>query len=427
VGRVLAEFVTRVATYLHDRGRTVVFWGEYPLKPADIDALPSWIVNGETYGPEFDPVFRRHGIRQMIYTSTEGEEKLFPDYFVLPRSRRLHPDHGASERVDGAMTQITTDSARRTADLMGILVAGWADMGLHPETFWLGYATIPAAGWNTTEPDSHEVMSSFYPLFYGPSIAGMDRIYQLMSYQAQTWTDTWDTVNSTARKPIWGNSDKIFKPPRPAHDQTLPLPDVPAIVDLSTTKAWSDGNAKRLTVADSALPENDELLGLLHANQLSAEFNRYNLEVFIAVAHLFRQNLEMIQGFSRIDAALSGANAAARKGDHKQAIAGLDQALETARHIRESRNRAFHDATTTWYKSWHPRVAEANDRRFLHELDDVKDHLPDRTIDMSYLVYRELLLPLDAWYGAVQSVRNEYAKAHALPVRDEALNWKNLE
>ena len=31
---------------------------------------------------------------------------------------------------------------------MGVFVAGWADMGLHPETFWLGYATIAAAGWN---------------------------------------------------------------------------------------------------------------------------------------------------------------------------------------------------------------------------------------------------------------------------------------
>ena len=34
--KILAEFITKTANYLHDRGRTVVFWGEYPLKPDDI-------------------------------------------------------------------------------------------------------------------------------------------------------------------------------------------------------------------------------------------------------------------------------------------------------------------------------------------------------------------------------------------------------
>src|SRR5580698_2259430 len=54
VGAALNEFTTKVATYLHEHGRTVIFWGEYPLKVADIAGLPSWIVNGETCGPEFD-------------------------------------------------------------------------------------------------------------------------------------------------------------------------------------------------------------------------------------------------------------------------------------------------------------------------------------------------------------------------------------
>ena len=81
VGKMLAEFVTKTANYLHERGRTVIFWGEFPLKPDDIPALPSHMVNGEVYGPQFDPVFRKHGIREMIYTSSEGEEKFFPDYF----------------------------------------------------------------------------------------------------------------------------------------------------------------------------------------------------------------------------------------------------------------------------------------------------------------------------------------------------------
>jgi len=104
----------------------------------------------------------------------------------------------------------------------------------------------------------------------------------------------------------------------------------------------------------------------------------------------------------------------------------LDQVLQQARNVRSSRNRVLVDTTQTWYKSWLPRVAEANGRQFLHELDDVKDHLPDRTVDMSYLVYRELQLPFGEWVEQVRTVRNQYAQAHGLPLRNESFAWKDL-
>ncbi len=427
VGRVLSEFITKVATYLHNRGRTVIFWGEYPLKPDDIPSLPNWLVNGETYGPEFDRAYKAHGIRQMIYTSTEGEEKFFPDYFPLPPARRLHSSKGGSSgEVEQAVRQIVGDTARRDSDLMGVLVAGWGDMGLHPETFWPGYATIAAAGWNPAGPSARESMNTFYPLFYGPSVSQMDRVYQLMSFQAQTWNDTWEETDSHARKPIWGNSESVFRPPHPAHDQTLPLPPVPASANLARGVEWSRQNGRRLEAAGLALAGNDELLGLLYTNLQLADRNRYGLEVFTSIARLFRQNLTLLEGMAQIDVALSSAQASAKQGKSKQAVADLDQALEIVRSIREQRNQALRDASETWYQSWHPRVEEANGRRFVHELDDVKDHLPDRTVDMSYLVYRELLLPVDEWYSHVQSARNSYAKAHGLATRNESLHWKNL-
>ncbi len=103
VGSLLAQFITKAASYLHERGRTVFFWGEYPLKPTDIEQLPPYLVNGEVYGPEFDPVFKAHGIRQMIYTSTEGEEPLFPEYFTVVSWGKLtgRPDGRGHRRVGG--------------------------------------------------------------------------------------------------------------------------------------------------------------------------------------------------------------------------------------------------------------------------------------------------------------------------------------
>ena len=425
VGKVLAEFTTKTANYLHDRGRTVVFWGESPLKPDDLAALPSHIVNGETYGPQFDPLFRKQGIRQMIYTSTEGEEKLFPEYFPLPASRRLHQDRSGSRRVVETFQKISFDPARKYADIMGSINAGWADMGLHPETFWLGYATSAAAAWHPGASEPAESMAAFYPLFYGHRVSQMDRVYRLMSTQAQFWSDSWETSPSNARKPIWGNSNGPFEQPRPARDQSIPLPPVPA-ADLAYRSEWAAQNAGRVQLAADSMVENDELLGLLHDNLLRADLNSYNLEVFLSIAHLYRQNLEMLQAVARIDALLKSASDAAGKDQPKLAVASLDQALRQAKLIRYSRNRVLADATGTWYKSWLPRVAEANGRRFLHQLDDVKDHLPDRTVDMTYLVYRELLLPLGDWVEQLRTVRNRFAAAHGLPAQNERFDWKDL-
>ena len=415
VGKLLGEFLHQTAGYLHDRGRTPIFWGEYPLKPSDIPSLPPYLVNGETYGRDFDGAFKAHGIREMVYVSTQGEEKLFPDYFILPEARKLHAGRGGSPRVQQASRKIATDNARKEGDVMGAVVAAWADAGLHTETFWLGYATIPAAAWNP-DTDPQQAMRAFHPLFYGPSVTKMERLYELMSWQAQIYADSWDTGPSKARKPILGNSRGIFDMSRPANDQSIPLPPVPSGKDLTYESMWARENAKRLQLAENAMSENQELLGLLDQNLRLAEFNKYNLEVYRSIAGLYRQNLELLRDVGRIDGLLLSARNQAQQQHPKQAIAEIDRSLRLAADIRVRRTAALADATAIWGKTWFPRVAEANGRRFLHEVDDVKDHPPDRTVDMSYLVYRDLRVGLEEWTGKVMAARNEYAQAHGAAV-----------
>ena len=435
VGKLLAEFITKTAGYLHDRGRTVLFWGEYPLVPEDIPSLPSYMVNGEIYGPRFDPVFKEHGIRQLINTSAVGwKEFFFPDYYIRPSTEALPgPAGGAYQpvqpgpgRVAEMFDLISFTPERQRADLMGTFVAGWADTGLHPETLWLGYATGSAAGWHPRTPEPQELMSSFYRLFYGPGATNMGRLYQLMSEQAQFWKNSWETVASNARTPIVGDwPHTIFNPPRPAEDQTLPLLPVPTPDLLKVGSDWAAQNTRRFRLASIFLPQNDELLDLLHMNLERVQFNRYNLEVYLSIAQLYRQNLEMLQDLERIYTLLKSAQTAAGNAQASDAVAALDQALDTAESIWRDRNKALHDATATWYKSWFPRVAEANGRRYLDQVDDVKDHLPVRTVDMTYLIYRQLLYPLGEWALQVQSIRNQYAAAHQLSARSGAWDWKD--
>ncbi|HWE52674.1 MAG TPA: beta-N-acetylhexosaminidase [Bryobacteraceae bacterium] len=389
--QLLAKFVTEVAGDLHARSRDVIFWGEYPLKSEDIPLLPQYVINGETYGPQFDPEFRARGIRQMIYTSTEGEEDLFPDYFALPASQRVHAARPPQPHVEENIRAIASSPARQQAILTGMINAGWADRGLHPETFWLGYATSAAAGWNPAMADAGEARESFYAQFYGAQATRMDRVYQLMSQQAQFWKGSWDTAPSESRKPIWGNSAQIFDPPHPAKDQTLALPPADSEIDR-----------QRYRLASENMATNDELIGLLRENMRRVERNRYNLEIFLSIAQLYWHNLNLL---TRIDNAAHAVQAAREDTDKKKAVAELDRALATIRAIQSERDEVLHLVSEVWQRSWFPRVAQANGRTFVHELDDVKDHLPDRTVGMEYLVYREFVLPWKNWETKIELER----------------------
>jgi hypothetical protein len=164
---------------------------------------------------------------------------------------------------------------------------------------------------------------------------------------------------------------------------------------------------------------------LLHDNFQQVQLNRHNLAVFLSIAELYRQNLEMLRAIAQIDSLLN--SAAAAKTHLRQAMQSMDRALDAAQSIQWARNRALRDAQQVWYTTWYPRVEQANGRRFLHELDDVKDHLPDRTVDMSYLVYREMQLPFNQWVEQIRTARNQYAAAHQLPRRNDHFDWLDLK
>jgi len=254
----------------------------------------------------------------------------------------------------------------------------------------------------------------------------MGGLYQLMSEQAQLWEDSWETGPSATRTPIFGNSYGVFNPPRPAHDQYLPTLPVPSGELLHLGRDWRLENQRRLELASTFLAQNDRLLDLLHMNIRRVQFNRYNLEVYLSIAGLYRQNLLMLQDLGRISDDLEAAEASAGRGEAERALESLDRTIIVAENIRQQRNQALENAATTWYKNWFPRVLEANGRTYFDQVDDVKDHQPVRTIDMSYLIYRELLYPLGDWAQRVIAVRNEYAKVHHLPVRDYNFNWNEF-
>jgi len=108
------------------------------------------------------------------------------------------------------------------------------------------------------------------------------------------------------------------------------------------------------------------------------------------------------------------------------AVALLDDALNEAEAIKNERDETLQSMITIWYEQWYPRVEIANERHYLNVADDVKDHRPGRTVDMTYLIFRDLHYPLGKWAEEAQNVRNNFAGKHGLPLRKKQLLWEQV-
>ena len=426
--KLWVEYTNKTAKFLRNHGRQVIFWGETPMQAEDIPLLAPWLINGEVYSAAYNEAFRARGIRQIIYTNTLPDDPLFPFYYALSPNEQLHSEGGIAERATQAFDEISYTMARRQADIMGVGVYAWADAGPHPETYWLGYAVGASAAWHPGSPDPRELTHSFYDLFYGQGATEMDRLYQLMSRQAQFFAGSWDSEPSGPL--MFGESYGIG--PYTPHHATLPLPSVPSADYLRLRHEWLADNARRLELAWKFLGENDELLDLLYRNLPAVEFHRDNLEVYLCLAKLCRQNLLMLIHLEEISKALDTAQNRAAKLQYGDAVEALDQALDAAGRIRDERNQALHEAATTWYKTWFPRVREANGRRVARAPQNFVDTEPTerarRTQDgLLYVLDREFALAFGQWVNDVGDARNRYATAHKLPTRKMNFDWQDTE
>lgn len=426
--KLWVEFTKKTAAFLEAHGRKVIFWGEDPLQAQDIPLLPAGLINGEVYSTPYNQAFRARGIPAMIYTNSLPDDPLFPYYAVLSPSEQVHPPSGIQERAATVFNEISYTSARKEEDIVGAGIYAWGDLGPHPETYWLGYAVGSSAAWHPGSADPHELEHRFYRLFYGQGASDIGRVYQLMSTQAQFWASSWDSEPSGTLPLIFGYSYGIG--PFTPDISTLPLPSVPTPDYLRLHHNWRQENARRVELVWKFLDENDELRNLLYAHLSSVQFNRYNLEVYLSIAGLFRQNQLMLKGLDEINASLERAQEQAAKLKYAEAVAALDLALDAAGRIRDERNQALQDVTATWYKTWFPRVREANGRHVAHTPQSFVDTASTesarrRQEGLVYLIDRELSLPFGGWVNQVQDVRNHYAAAHSLPAREGSFDWQD--
>jgi len=408
------EFVRRARDFAASRGRRILVWAEYPLLAEHVRMLPPDIIDGVMGEEEYLKPENELGMRQLIYTSMQGAELLFPNH--LHNYQSTGGDQGPSIGRLKSTFQGVASSMVWQGKPIGVIGAAWGDSGLHNETFWLGWAAVAEMGWRPGDLPVEQMAAEFMNIYYGPRVSEMVEVYRGLQTQARFFESSWDRAVSKARGPGYGNSyGKGTGTTR--FDQTLPQPAMPTMPGLSFTPVYVGNYGKLAEDASRLALENDELIHRIHQNIAKADRNRYNLEVFLSIAELTGHHNRLIFGMKSIEEKLKAARAAAEKNDPQQAMGLLVAAYEQARGIVEERHKTFRRLKTTWEKSRLPKGQEVNGKKFYHALDDTKDHWADRRSDLSYMIAPEESIELEKWMKQLSSVIQDYAKKNNVHAR----------
>ncbi len=413
------NYLQRVNKWMNKRGRRVLAWVEYPLLPEDISEVPSNVIDaimGPHKNSEWTINETKAGIDQLAYSSMQGSEYLFPNYFPT-----VYRDRKIEGRLYDAYNTIP-ERLKNGASLIGTFAAAWDDAGLHSETFWLGWATVTQYAWTAGTPSLNENIVDFINIYYGVDSPELLSSYALLLEGARFYESMWDKEPTRERDKGYGSSygkgiGGDFK------DLLIQPPPLPTSEDLNIKPFFREKYGHKIEEAIALVSKNDQLIFQLLNQIKSVKHNSYNLEVYLSIAYLERYAMNSIIKLAEIEDVLIQAS---KTGiDKSQAIDLLIQSHDMAENILKEQDEMWAQLTYTWEKSRLTKGASANGRDFYHEFDDVKDHFADRRKGLEYMLAPFERIGLPAWKEQLAEIINEYATTHNIPIR--GLDAKRLE
>jgi hypothetical protein len=402
--QVWVDFVNRAKNWLSSRGRQMMAWIEYPLLMEDIPKLPAGLIGHISDGEsrEWIENLNNAKIRQYAYSSIQGSELLFPNYF-----RGKYRGRDIKGRLSDAANTVT-NTLQHKADLIGTFAAAWDDAGLHNETFWLGWATVTQYAWSVGIPELEQSTADFMDVFYG--FGGSDIIcdYRLLQEGARYYENLWDRVISRERGPGYGNSHgKGIGVDR--FDLTLSLPPLPSPGDSVMEPVFNSRYADKIEKAAALLSENDRLISHLQQSLTRASRNKYNLEVLLSIAYFERYTFNTILHLSKIENLL--VTAAAARSNFSDVVNQMVEAHKLAGEILKEEAEMWAKFTMVWEKSRFKKCRSIGEEKFVHVLDDVKDHFADRRLGLEYMLAPFERMGLQKWQKKLERAIVDYAEA----------------
>ncbi|MBN2287734.1 MAG: beta-N-acetylhexosaminidase [Candidatus Glassbacteria bacterium] len=419
--RLWVDYVNRMHAWLAERGRRMLCWVEYPLLTEHIKLLPAGLIDAITVSGRSDEWIRSEkeaGIFSLIYSSQQGAELLFPNYFPTVYHGRRSEGYLAmpARSVSGLLA--------RKANALGTYCAAWDDAGLHDETFWLGWATVAQYGWSPETPAVEQSVADFMDVFYGPGNRDMVEIYRGLMEGARFFESSWDQVPSTDTKPAYGNPWAKDRGTTRI-DLTLEPPALPFAWDcvMVVEPTFSRRYGKVLEEALRMDAEIEKVIYALQGKLDRAVRNRYNLEVLLSIAYFEKHFTEMLLALQQTEQVLLAAEEAGRE-DYPERAARMGAVNYLARAhgmvegILQERAGMWKRVKTVWEKGRYPKNRSVGGKDYLHVLDDLKDHFADRKPGLEYMIAPLERIGLEDWNRRLAGFIRSYAASHQVPVPD---------
>ncbi len=411
------EYVNRMHKWLVDRDRKMLCWVEYPLLDEHLKLLPRGLINGVAVLGQSDgwnQGLRDAGVPSLIYSSQQGSELLFPNYFSSEFLENGRPVQGRLEEPGKVVPQLL---GKAPNELIGTYAAAWDDSGLHSETFWLGWVVVSQYGWSPNEPRVEQVIADFMDIFYGPGNQDLIEVYRTLMEGARFYESSLDRVPATRLKPTYGSwagpgrdttriDLRIEPPPLPfAYDETL-------VVDRTFSRRYASVLAQMPEVRRRL----DQVIGVVQGKLGTVSRNRYNLEVLLSIAQFERHYITMLADLEEAENLMIRAADAQNQERHRDVVSLLSQAHGLVRACLSDREAMWVGLKATWEKSRYPKGRSVGGRNFVHILDDLKDHRADRRTGLDYMLEPLENSGLEAWSESLAQFIRTYAKSRTLEV-----------
>jgi len=411
------EYVNQMYKWLADRGRKMLCWVEYPLLNEHLKLLPRGLINGVAVLGRKDgwnEGLRDAGVPSLIYSSQQGSELLFPNYFSSEFRDDGRPVQGRLEEPGRLVSQLLGQAPN---ELIGTYAAAWDDSGLHNETFWLGWVVVSQYGWSPKEPRVEQVIADFMDIFYGPGNQDLIEVYRTLMEGARFYESSLDRVPATRLKPTYGSwagpgrdttriDLRIEPPPLPfAYDETL-------VVDRTFSRRYAPVLAQMPDVRRRL----DQAIGTLQGKLGAVSRNRYNLEVLLSIAQFERHYVTMLANLIEVEDLMIRAAEAQNQERHRDVVSLLAQAHGRARACLSDRENMWAGLKATWEKSRYPKGRSVNGRNFVHILDDLKDHRADRRAGLDYMLEPLENIGLETWNDGLAQFIRTFARSRGLEI-----------
>jgi len=383
--RLMDIFLTRVQEHLKEKGRKMIAWG------SDVDSenakVQPRVFMGDWGRGTYEAVAGTdHEV--FCYARNPGIEPLF-----LP----LQPAHQVTRWNDhvrehpGSLTRTREGvaTAARSGLADGMVCTSWDDSGVHISLWMPRFICAVEYAWSGKGPTLDEWKAKFARSYFGPEVKDLWSLYRGLQDSA------WFYYDSFQRK-VWhyGDVGKVH------------LPDLLRWEDLEYSEYWRNRYADWLRDTRGELRNLEREMELIHQNLFAPLRNKYDFELYLAIAALMEHNCRLILNLGELENLLGQAHQV-HFTSRPRALRFLRQAVELARSTVAEREEVYAQVVSTYEKGQLPKGMSTPEKAFVLGRDRAR-HFANRTADMKYLVIDEELLDLEGWADSLEALANDY-------------------